>query len=575
MATTVRLLGPVTVETAGGALRLSSAEAEVLAALLLSRPGGLADDVLGAVVLPPGTPPGRVPARLERIVTALFADLRAAGTKLSVTRHGDRWRTAAAPRSVDADDLARVVARARTFLDDGRPGDARAVLDLGLSVDLVEERPLDGLDDPWFTAPRRALLQLQRDALVLLADADFALGDADHPLPGLLTVLRCPHLAGDVRLWDRLAVALVTRGRRDEALTHLDAAVATLAEARPQQADALRALREQVAIASAALTGRVARTPAARTPPSRPSWVRRTPPPPWTPPPPPAWGTAPTSQDATQPVGPALRIPPAQATTQPAAAPAPARTQPPDPLRWNLFGAVTLSVGTRAARLDAGTRAALAALLARRGSAVTAAELAAAVWPQEQPPDPVEGLDVLLARAGEAVAPAALPVVRSDPAGAAAWTLRTATGDVDVDRAAAAVDRARSQPDPGPRADGLRAALAGIAAAPLPGLPGVWFDAERDRLAAWREGLLLDAVAADLAAGTTGRALPDLRRLVDLHPLREDLWEWLVVATARHEGRAAGLAVYDRAVHRLDRLLGADPGPRLRAARRQVEEGSA
>ena len=41
---------------------------------------------------------------------------------------------------------------------------------------------------------------------------------------------------------------------------------------------------------------------------------------------------------------------------------------------------------------------------------------------------------------------------------------------------------------------------------------------------------------------------------------------------ARARVRDVARTVYDRAAHRLDRLLGAAPGPRLQAARREVEE---
>ncbi|MEV6241475.1 BTAD domain-containing putative transcriptional regulator [Lentzea sp. NPDC051838] len=73
----------------------------------------------------------------------------------------------------------------------------------------------------------------------------------------------------------------------------------------------------------------------------------------------------------------------------------------------------------------------------------------------------------------------------------------------------------------------------------------------------------------DLSRGTEV-LVPELRALVEKHPLRETFWAQLVLALHRSNRRAEALAAYREISGRLADKLGVDPGHRLRQAHRQV-----
>ena len=67
-----------------------------------------------------------------------------------------------------------------------------------------------------------------------------------------------------------------------------------------------------------------------------------------------------------------------------------------------------------------------------------------------------------------------------------------------------------------------------------------------------------------LASGAAADLLPDLRKLVDEHPLREGLWSSLIVAQYRAGQQAEALRSYERLRTNLADQLGLDPSPELR-----------
>ncbi|WP_053739443.1 AfsR/SARP family transcriptional regulator [Nocardia sp. NRRL S-836] len=71
----------------------------------------------------------------------------------------------------------------------------------------------------------------------------------------------------------------------------------------------------------------------------------------------------------------------------------------------------------------------------------------------------------------------------------------------------------------------------------------------------------------------TAVLVPELRSLVQKHPLRETFWAQLVLALHRSDQQAEALAVYDEVRGLLARELGVEPGRRLREAHRQVLGG--
>ncbi|ANZ36311.1 hypothetical protein BBK82_09795 [Lentzea guizhouensis] len=74
-------------------------------------------------------------------------------------------------------------------------------------------------------------------------------------------------------------------------------------------------------------------------------------------------------------------------------------------------------------------------------------------------------------------------------------------------------------------------------------------------------------------ARDTGALVPELRSLVQRHPLRETFWAQLMLALHRSNQQAEALAVYQEVRGHLADELGVDPGERLLDAHRQVLSG--
>jgi DNA-binding SARP family transcriptional activator len=71
-------------------------------------------------------------------------------------------------------------------------------------------------------------------------------------------------------------------------------------------------------------------------------------------------------------------------------------------------------------------------------------------------------------------------------------------------------------------------------------------------------------VEADLVLGRRGELVAELEALCREHPLRERLWELLMLALYRAGRQAEALPAYTEARDRLVGELGIDPGPALR-----------
>jgi DNA-binding SARP family transcriptional activator/Tfp pilus assembly protein PilF len=97
--------------------------------------------------------------------------------------------------------------------------------------------------------------------------------------------------------------------------------------------------------------------------------------------------------------------------------------------------------------------------------------------------------------------------------------------------------------------------------------------AELIRLEEQRLVLVERHAEARIELGRFDDVIGDLRREVVAHPLREELWAWLMVALERSGHRADALEVFATARQRLVDDLGIEPGPRLRQLQRQVLEG--
>lgn len=92
-----------------------------------------------------------------------------------------------------------------------------------------------------------------------------------------------------------------------------------------------------------------------------------------------------------------------------------------------------------------------------------------------------------------------------------------------------------------------------------------WLRPTRTRLEALRLQATVDSLDARLRLGHHDEVVPDLRSLVEEHPLREDLWGLLMLALYRAGRQAEALRAFTAARYRLAEELGIDPGPDLRA----------
>ncbi|WP_158220604.1 BTAD domain-containing putative transcriptional regulator [Kineosporia sp. A_224] len=554
----LRLLGRYRALRGGQPLRFRSASQVALLAVLADHRGRpVSTETLVAAMWPTTRPDAPVAAVASSVallvrvlVTAPLWEVGAPGTApgpvpewatydLDVVRTAGGWQLDARAGSVDLERFEADAAEGLRLLRAGLPADA--VVRLGEAAGTLGLPVLDGLHGP-FDARRAEVEARQLEVAAGYADAALALGLHDDAAELLERATRVfPSAPG---LWERLAVAHVRAGRGPAAYRVLDQALRLLGRsADPRSTAALSRLRNEVIAGDPALWSPAAGT--AMTP---------------------APGSAAAPAAATLP---GTRTPPRPAG--PAAAPV---SRPATSTRYRVFPRLAVLQGQVEVPLRTPEqRRLLAVLLLRRNTPVPLADVCAGVWGDDPPMKPGLAVDVQLDALRRTFSPYPLPVGR---AAGPAWQLTVLPGSVDLDEAAVLVERGRGDHAAGradAAADAFRAALDLLDGQALEGLDGEPFSTERDRLTAWRAGLVWECLAAEVACDRTDRALPDLRDLVARYPLREDLWEWLVLAAARHEGRAAGLAAYHEAERHLRRALGAAPGPALQAVRARVLAG--
>lgn len=105
------------------------------------------------------------------------------------------------------------------------------------------------------------------------------------------------------------------------------------------------------------------------------------------------------------------------------------------------------------------------------------------------------------------------------------------------------------------------------------GLAGPLLDAERERLAEARTTAVEDRIDAQILLGEDVDLVPELRRLVADHPLRDRLRGLLMRVLQRAGRQAEALEVYQQARHYLADELGIDPSPALREMYQRVLSG--
>jgi len=242
---------------------------------------------------------------------------------------------------------------------------------------------------------------------------------------------------------------------------------------------------------------------------------------------------------------------------------------------YRLFGPT--EAGLDGDALDIGgpkQRALLVILLLSVNVPVSRDVLVDRLWGEHPPSGAQHTLEVYVSRLRKALEPAAEgPVVLARPG---AYVLRAAEERIDVrrfERLAAQGRRALEDGAPDRAAADLREALALWRGAPLSDVSQERFaQGEIARLEEMRAGVIEDRIEADLALARHVDLVGELQALVAAYPLRERLYQQLMIALYRCGRQAEALAVYRSARRTLVQELGIEPSPGLRRLERAILE---
>ena len=245
---------------------------------------------------------------------------------------------------------------------------------------------------------------------------------------------------------------------------------------------------------------------------------------------------------------------------------------------YRLLGA--MEAGVNGHVLDIGgqkQRALLAILLLSANEPVSRDVLVDRLWGQHPPAGAQHTLEVYVSRLRKTLEPAAgCQVVLTRPG---AYLLRAAGEHIDVrrfERLACEGRRALAANAPGEAAADLREALGLWRGEPLADISHEHFaQPEIARLEELRAGAIEDRVDADISLGHHADVVSELGALVAVHPLRERLYQLLMIALYRCGRQAEALAVYQSARSVLVQELGIEPSPGLRQVERAILEQDA
>jgi DNA-binding SARP family transcriptional activator len=210
-------------------------------------------------------------------------------------------------------------------------------------------------------------------------------------------------------------------------------------------------------------------------------------------------------------------------------------------------------------------RAVLAALLINAGQIVPADVLINEVWPDTPPAKAGNLISIYVLRLRRLLGDTDSTVLVTRAPG---YLLRLGSGDTDAQVFEAQVRegrRAYAAGDPERAAAQLAEALALWHGSPLADVPPTpLIEAEADRLAELRLDAAELRIRAELACGSHAQVIPELRRLLADHSLRENLWLLLMQALDGAGRHAEALEAYGQARRVLAEELGVDPGVELR-----------
>jgi DNA-binding SARP family transcriptional activator len=235
-------------------------------------------------------------------------------------------------------------------------------------------------------------------------------------------------------------------------------------------------------------------------------------------------------------------------------------------MRFRLLGPLEVRAGEDWQGIGAPKwRSVLAVLLIRAGQIVPADVLINEVWGDAPPAKATNLISIYVLRLRRLLedADSTLLVTR-----APGYQLRIGAADSDVQVFEAMVRdgrRALAAGEAEAAATRLAEALALWHGSPLADVPQTpLVEVEAERLGELRLDATELRIRAELACGSFAQVIPELRRLLASHPLREGLWLALMQALDGAGRHAEALDAYSQARSAISDELGVDPGAELR-----------
>ena len=213
-------------------------------------------------------------------------------------------------------------------------------------------------------------------------------------------------------------------------------------------------------------------------------------------------------------------------------------------------------------------RALLALLALQRGQPVSADRLIDVLWGDGQAANPANALQAQIGQLRRTLGPAA--ILTSE----AGYALTAGPDEVNVvrfEQLVAKGQRLAADGEMEPASAALGEALGLRRGEPLAEFTYAgFFDAERAHLDELTLVAIESRAGADLGLGRHGELAGELEALCREHPLRERLWELLILALYRSGRQAEALRAYTEIRDRLVGELGIDPGPALRELQARI-----
>ena len=242
---------------------------------------------------------------------------------------------------------------------------------------------------------------------------------------------------------------------------------------------------------------------------------------------------------------------------------------------FRILGPVEVWTGDGWSSIGAGKqRSLLATLLLRPGEPVSLDVLIDEVWPEKAPARAANLVSVYVHHLRKLIGDGDGRVLLTRAPG---YQVAVGPGELDADRFAVLVADGRQALASGAEeraVDLLTEAIGlwrGRARADVPATPLV--AAEADRLEESRIEALELRAEASLACGRYAEVVPEMRRLLADHALREKLWALLMRALYGAGRQAEALEVYERARNTIADELGVDPGADLQQLYQQILSG--